>query len=93
VSDWVWCPSRPEDRLLVWAVLDGVEVAAAVADLPRPSLVGAGIGDGRHGFRLKLPEEVDEPCTLAVETAAGQVLPLAAGYASDVPAAYAAEPV
>ncbi|MEM4935377.1 MAG: glycosyltransferase, partial [Thermoplasmata archaeon] len=54
VFGWAWDPENPEKRLEVVVYVDGVPVAEGVADLYREDLERAGIGDGRHGFRLVL---------------------------------------
>ena len=57
VVGWAWDPEKPEERLKVVVYVDGEPVAEGVADQYREDLERAGIGDGRHGFRIKLPEE------------------------------------
>lgn len=57
VHGWAWDPARPERRLLVVATLDGEIQGEALADLPRRDLEAAGKGDGKHGFRLRLPPQ------------------------------------
>ncbi|TDT93777.1 hypothetical protein DFO45_3161 [Azorhizobium sp. AG788] len=52
---WVWDRNRPEARILVRILLDGVEVASGVADKPRVDLRRNGIGDGHHAFAIDLP--------------------------------------
>lgn len=55
VVGWAHDPRRPLRRLEV-AVLDGPDlVASGIADLPRKDLAAAQIGDGRYGFRIRLP--------------------------------------
>ncbi|MEM5882224.1 MAG: hypothetical protein QXS69_02065, partial [Candidatus Aenigmatarchaeota archaeon] len=49
---------NPEKRLEVVVYVDGEPVAEGVADLYREDLERAGIGDGRHGFRIKLDEKI-----------------------------------
>jgi len=62
-------------------IIDGHDVAGGVADLSRPSLAEAGIGDGRHGFRIELPPESISRGMHAVRVdAEGVVLPAAAGF-------------
>jgi acyl-coenzyme A synthetase/AMP-(fatty) acid ligase/acyl carrier protein len=82
VTGWAWCPAAPGRRLVVRVLLDGREAGSAVAELPRPSLVAAGIGDGRYGFRVQLPprKAADGPHALRVETDTGVVLPRARGF-------------
>jgi SAM-dependent methyltransferase len=58
VSGWVWQPQMPDHRVRVQALVDGEAVAEGLADLERRSLVSAGIGDGRHGFEISLPERL-----------------------------------
>ena len=54
LSGWACIPNSAE-RLTIEAVIDGVVAASAVADAPRHDLAAAGVGDGRHGFKLTLP--------------------------------------
>ena len=49
---WAYDDAAPGCQLSVTAHLDGVPVASAVADQPRPDLLQAGIGTGDHGFTL-----------------------------------------
>ncbi|MEO0296057.1 MAG: glycosyltransferase [candidate division WOR-3 bacterium] len=58
IFGWAWDPENPEKRLEVLVYVDGEPVAEGVADLYREDLERAGIGDGRHGFRIKLPEKL-----------------------------------
>ena len=58
VSGWAWNPVTPGWRVGVRAVVDGLDVAGGPADVKRPPLAEAGIGDGRHGFRIRLPARV-----------------------------------
>lgn len=55
VMGWAWDPHEPNRRIHIVARNDGKVVAEALADLPRGDLASAGKGDGRHGFRLRLP--------------------------------------
>lgn len=55
VMGWAWDPHEPNRRIHIVARNDGKIVAEALADLPRGDLASAGKGDGRHGFRLRLP--------------------------------------
>lgn len=57
---WTFNSARPEDRLTV-EILEGDRVVArGVADLPREDLEKAGIGDGRHHFKLQLSFELKD---------------------------------
>jgi hypothetical protein len=49
--------ARPEERLVVELRLGDRTVAEAVAEVDRPDLLKAGIGDGRHAFSLPLTAE------------------------------------
>ena len=53
ISGWAWDPARPDEPITV-EVVDGDEVIVTVmADIPRPDLIPAGIGDGAHAFRIR----------------------------------------
>lgn len=52
---WAFDRRGPHRRVLVVATFGGKVLAETLADLPRRDLEGAGKGDGRYGFRLKLP--------------------------------------
>jgi hypothetical protein len=85
VAGWTWRPSAPDERIGVRVLVDRREVFAGVADLPRRNLAEAGIGDGCHGFHVRLPPELrdgrahelmvevgDERAALPVATKAGR---------------------
>jgi hypothetical protein len=55
LEGWVWSRDRPDQRLVAELDINDVPVGAIVAELFRRDLLGQGIGDGRHGFRLQLP--------------------------------------
>jgi hypothetical protein len=84
VEGWAWNPAAAAQRLQLRVLLDGQEVGATVADLPRPSLAAAGIGDGQHAFRFTLPATLASPGphTLRID-ARGEALPPAVGFAVD----------
>ena len=68
--------------------VDGQEVAAVRADLPRPDLADE-MGDGHHGFRADLPATLRDGGEHEVEVRVrGVVLP--AGATGEVPASFAA---
>lgn len=56
IEGWAWDPARPDHALTVELLLDTHPVGEARADLPRPDLISAGIGNGEHAFRLSLPD-------------------------------------
>ena len=45
--------------VVVQAMLDGRVIGEALAELPRPDLASAGLGDGRCGFRIGFYDAVD----------------------------------
>ncbi|MDR3417721.1 MAG: hypothetical protein P4L83_16205 [Nevskia sp.] len=58
VEGWVWTPAQPERRLVAEVLVDDALAGAVVAVQPRPDLLARGIGDGRYGFRLRLPPRI-----------------------------------
>jgi hypothetical protein len=57
-AGWLYTDSK-KDPLGVEAVLDHQVIGKAVANLPRPDLASAGLGDGKCGFELSFSKEVD----------------------------------
>lgn len=55
VYGWAFNEQNPEERVEVTVLIDGSIVAEGIADVFREDLKQAGIGDGRHGFEIKLP--------------------------------------
>lgn len=55
---WAFNPAKPEQRLQVEILCDGEVVAFGIADRFREDLVPAGLGDGKHLFRLPLSYEL-----------------------------------
>ena len=55
VTGWVWDAPHPALSLPVALEIEGSVVATTIADQYRPDLETAGIGDGRHGFRISPP--------------------------------------
>jgi acetyltransferase AlgX (SGNH hydrolase-like protein) len=53
---WAWEPERPEEAVEVEILVDDEPVATGRADLERTVLAEAGIGSGRYGFDVPLPE-------------------------------------
>ena len=60
VSGWAYCPAAPQWRVSVNVTLDGQHVGGASANLERPRLAAAGIGDGFCGFQVTLPAAQDQ---------------------------------
>jgi colanic acid/amylovoran biosynthesis glycosyltransferase len=77
LEGWAWSPSWPSERLQVRIILDDEEVGTAIAELPRPSLATAGIGDGAHAFRFELPTASAHPGsrTLCIDAAGAWLAP------------------
>ncbi len=46
---------RADERIRLELVEEGLVLAVTTADIERPGLSNAGIGDGRHAFRIALP--------------------------------------
>jgi GT2 family glycosyltransferase/glycosyltransferase involved in cell wall biosynthesis len=71
ISGWAWDPTKPNDRIRLILTKDGVAVGKGVARDERPGLILAGIGDGRHAFRIKLEPGAlsDEEQTLHLKCA------------------------
>ena len=56
IKGWVWDPQRPTERIRLELVEGETGLATALAGENRPGLILSGIGDGRHGFTIALPE-------------------------------------
>jgi len=83
---WAHDPARPGDRLELDARIDAVQLGRCLADLNRGDLVRRGIGDGRHAFRVKLPQPLEpgsEHLVTVRACADGTILPLAENYHAD----------
>jgi hypothetical protein len=57
---WCWAPERPTERLVVDLLVNDTPAASIVAAAFRRDLLTRGIGDGRHGFTLRLPANYAE---------------------------------
>lgn len=68
---WAWDPERPEEALEVEVLVDGEPVAGGCADVERSVLAEAGIGDGRYGFDVPLPERLAEEPEHTIRVTAG----------------------
>ena len=60
---WTWDRARPEEAVEVELVHAGEVCARQRANLPRPDLARARIGDGRHGFAIDLATLDPRPTT------------------------------
>ncbi|MEM5882486.1 MAG: glycosyltransferase, partial [Candidatus Aenigmatarchaeota archaeon] len=58
VYGWAWDPENPEKRLEVVVYVDNEPIAIDVANLYREDLSQVSVGDGRYGFRIKLPTDI-----------------------------------
>lgn len=58
ISGWCWSTEEPNDRRSVVIELGGEAAATAVANVFRSELAAAGIGDGGHGFAIRLPRSL-----------------------------------
>ncbi len=80
---WAYDDAAPGRRLSVTAHLDGVPVASAVADRPRPDLLQAGIGTGDHGFTLDFHPPLPPAALARLQMRAGAgAVPLETLYGS-----------
>jgi hypothetical protein len=72
IHGWARDPGQPGRRVHVVALCQGEVVGEALADLPRADLTQEGRGDGRHGFRLRLPATLLDgaPRTVRLEAVA-----------------------
>jgi hypothetical protein len=68
---WVWDRKRPEETLEVEVLVDGEAVARGRGEVQRPALAEAGIGNGRYGFDVPLPERLSEEKEHTIEVLAG----------------------
>lgn len=59
VAGWARDAAHPNGPVCLDVVVDGTVAALALAEVYRPDLAEAGVGDGRHGFDLGF----DEPLT------------------------------
>ncbi len=96
ILGWAHDPQHPADRVELDVHLDGQPLGRHRADVERSDLVRAGIGDGRHAFRIELPEllEPGSAHTLIVRAVADSaVIPLARDYFADMTGTPGAAPL
>ncbi|MBY0330144.1 MAG: sulfotransferase [Acetobacteraceae bacterium] len=74
VHGWAYDPAAPEARLRAELLLDGEPIGETTAELFRPDLQTAGIGDGQYGFAFntdrKMPIETPERVTVRLSNPA-----------------------
>jgi hypothetical protein len=71
VVGWAWSPGSPTERIWVVVFVDDEPVGLAAADLERRDLQAARIGDGAHGFAVKIPALPGNGVTHAIRVMAG----------------------
>jgi hypothetical protein len=90
-TGWCWRPSDPTERLEVEVVVDGRAIASGIANGRRDNVKAAGYGDGRYGYRVRLPDELDDGGSHRIAVrAAGAMLPPASVFLPGGPAPDAA---
>lgn len=57
---WACRPHDPLDRVEIELFVDGTSAARFLADIFRPELQDAGMGDGRHGFAIPICVHADD---------------------------------
>lgn len=69
VTGWVCNWGKPDAAVTVNLILNGEAIASAVANVHRPDLVAAGIGNGNYGYALPIPARLlsDEAMEATVE--------------------------
>lgn len=75
---WAQDPAWPEAPVCLEVRVDGVAVREVVADGFRADLVAAGLGSGRHSFRVRLPRGTDARRVEVCRMSDGALLPVAA---------------
>jgi acetyltransferase AlgX (SGNH hydrolase-like protein) len=68
---WAWSPERPEETVEVEVLVDGEMVVSGAADVERPALLQAGVGHGRYGFDIPLPERFSGAGAHAIQAVGG----------------------
>lgn len=71
VAGWARDPARPEAAVELFVWIDGRLAARTLANRPRPDLVKAGFGDGRHAFEAAFAGPA-AGCTVRVTDADGR---------------------
>jgi hypothetical protein len=71
VIGWAWNPEAPLQRLEIAVVVDGEIVVEGSAEIERKDLAELGIGDGAHGFMVRLPQTLQTPARHRVLVLAG----------------------
>lgn len=77
VFGWAWNPDKPDLAVMVELFADGKPIVRASADQFREDLVLANVGNGCHGFKMRLPSELCDGCEHRISASiveTGQVL-------------------
>lgn len=59
ISGWAMDRDTPDRPVVLELLIDGQPVGTLTADLPRDDLRAAGLGEGRNGFQLNLPQGIE----------------------------------
>jgi O-antigen biosynthesis protein len=55
LQGWAYDPDSPDDPVQLRVVVQGRPVAEGTADIFREDLLQSGFGNGKHGFRIRIP--------------------------------------
>lgn len=75
---WAFSPNHMQERLKVEIICSGEVVSEGIANQPREDLLTAGVGDGKHAFKLLLSQDLfdgREHLLIARESITQTVLP------------------
>jgi hypothetical protein len=89
VLGWAWMPGTPRERVWVSVFVDEEPIGLVAADLQRPDLLAAGVGDGAHGFSVTLPPALRNGAHHSVRAMAGGAntqLPPASSFSAAIQA-------
>ena len=75
ISGWARDPERPDEAVSLELLIDGMVAGILPAGALRADLAAAGLGTGRHGFSLHLPEGFAGGCVIRLRHADGRELP------------------
>ena len=92
IEGWVQDMANPDQPVLIDVVAQGRVIGRAAANIHRPDLAAAGIGDGRHAFRIALPDAFAAAGVTVRRHEDGALLPLAGAGAWLEPAEPATHP-
>ena len=55
LQGWAYDPENPDDPVQLKVLVQGRQVAEGTADIYREDLMQSGFGNGKHGFRIRVP--------------------------------------